>query len=70
MLFWYVRKYIPQAKICCFSNYRTCCVKCLCRFKNNGCSNPIKNYYSVHQTRMNKKGERICIYIHKQLEFK
>ena len=28
------------------------------------------NYYSVHQTRNNKKGGCICIYIHKQLEFK
>ena len=27
-------------------------------------------YYSVHQTRDNKKGVSICIYIHKQLEFK
>ena len=30
----------------------------------------LDNYYSVHQTRDNKKGGGICIYIHKQLEFK
>ena len=30
----------------------------------------LDNYYSVHQTRNNKKGGGICIYRHKQLEFK
>ena len=30
----------------------------------------LDNFYSVHQTRNNKKGGGICIYIHKQLEFK
>ena len=30
----------------------------------------LDNYYSLHQTRDNKKGGGICIYIHKQLEFK
>ena len=30
----------------------------------------LDNYYSVHQTRNNKKGDSICIYIHKQLGFK
>ena len=30
----------------------------------------LDNYYSVHQTRDNKKGEDISIYIHKQLDFK
>ena len=30
----------------------------------------LDNYYSVHQTRNNQKGGGICIYIHKQLEFK
>ena len=30
----------------------------------------LDNYYSVHQTRKNKTGGVICIYIHKQLEFK
>ena len=30
----------------------------------------LDNYYSVHQTRNNKRGDGICIYIHKQLEFK
>ena len=30
----------------------------------------LNNYYSVHQTRNNQKGGGICIYIHKQLEFK
>ena len=29
----------------------------------------LDNYYSVHQTRKNKKGRGICIYIHKHLEF-
>ena len=30
----------------------------------------LDNYYSVHQTRNNKKGGGICIYINKQLKFK
>ena len=30
----------------------------------------LNNYYSVHQTRNNKKGGGICIYIRRQLEFK
>ena len=30
----------------------------------------LDNYFSVHQTRKNKKGGGICIYIHKYLEFK
>ena len=30
----------------------------------------LDNYYSVHQTKNNKKRGSICIYIHKQLEFK
>ena len=30
----------------------------------------LDRYYSVHQTRNNKKGGGICIYIHKQLECK
>ena len=30
----------------------------------------LDNYYPVHQTRNNKKGGSICIYIHKKLEFK
>ena len=30
----------------------------------------LDNYYSVHQTRNNKKGSGVSIYIHKQLEFK
>ena len=30
----------------------------------------LDNYYSIHQTRDNKKGHGICIYIHKQLELK
>ena len=30
----------------------------------------LDNYYSVHQTRNNKKGGGICIYIHKQQECK
>ena len=30
----------------------------------------LDNYYSVHQTKNNRKGGGICIYIHKQLEFK
>ena len=30
----------------------------------------LDNYYSVHQTRKNKKDGGICIYIHKQREFK
>ena len=30
----------------------------------------LDNYYSVHQTTDNKKGGDICIYIHKQLDFK
>ena len=28
------------------------------------------HYYSVHQTRKNKKGDSICIYIHRQLKLK
>ena len=30
----------------------------------------LDNFYSVHQTRNNKKGGGICIYIYKQLKFK
>ena len=30
----------------------------------------LDNYYSVHQTRKNKKGGGICIYTNKQLKFK
>ena len=29
-----------------------------------------ENYYSVHQPRKYKKGDTICVYIHKQLELK
>ena len=35
----------------------------------NSLSN-FSNYYSVHQTRNNKKGGGVCIYIRKQLKFK
>ena len=30
----------------------------------------LDNYFSIHQTRKNKKGGGICIYMHKHLEFK
>ena len=37
---------------------------------NENSSLNLNNFYSVHQTRNNKNGGGICIYIHKQLEFK
>ena len=29
----------------------------------------LDNFYSVHQTRKNKKGDNICIKLHRQLKF-
>ena len=37
---------------------------------NNNSLLILENYNSVHQTRKNKKGGGICIYIHKSLDFK
>ena len=37
---------------------------------NKNSSLNLDNYFSVHQTRKNKKGGGICIYIRKYLEFK
>ena len=37
---------------------------------NKNSSSNLGNYYSVHQTRKNRNSSGICIYTHKQVEFK